>query len=197
MTHRAGPPGVDVLRTAIRWQFHPLSHDPSCSSPNFTLSRAPSICPIAEVKSNWLQFLQRWLVTTVAVLVATKVVRGIHYTDLTALLLASLGLGLLNAFVRPMLLLVSIGFVVATLGLGILVINALLLWGVGSLGPGFRVEGFWAAFWGALVISIVSFIANLFLGQGPKVVVQGTSRPQERSPIPPGEPPGKGPVIDV
>ncbi len=89
-----------------------------------------------------MQFLQRWLVTTVAVLVAAHVVAGIHYTGFPALLVASLVLGLVNAFVRPVLLLVSISFVVATLGLGVLVINALLLWGVGSLGTGFRVDGF-------------------------------------------------------
>ncbi|KAB2675276.1 MAG: phage holin family protein [Verrucomicrobia bacterium] len=123
-----------------------------------------------------MQFLQRWLVTTVAVLVAAHVVTGIHYTGFPALLVASLVLGLVNAFVRPVLLLVSISFVVATLGLGVLVINALLLWGVGSLGTGFRVDGFWSAFFGGLVISIVSFVANLFLGGRPRIAVQGSRR---------------------
>ncbi len=149
------------------------------------------------MKSKWSQFFQRWLVMTLAVVVAAKVVKGIHYSDLTALLLASLGLGLLNAFVRPVLVLVSISLLVATLGFGYFVINALLLWAVGSIGIGFRVDGFWPAFWGGLVISVVSFVANLFLGRGPAVTVQGSERRGGRRSVSAGDPPGKGPVIDV
>ena len=71
-----------------------------------------------------------------------------------------------------------------------LVINALLLWMVGSLVKGFHVTGFWAAFWGALVISLVSLLANAFLGKGPKVQVKkGGGRKDSGG--------GDGPVIDV
>jgi putative membrane protein len=145
------------------------------------------------VKSKGIQFLQRWLVTTVAVLVAANTVHGIHYTGLPALLVASLVLGLVNAFVRPVLLLVSISFVVATLGFGVLVINALLLWGVGSLVTGFRVDGFWPAFWGGLVISVVSLFANLFVGRGPRIAVGNGRRGGNDGP----GATGGGPIIDV
>ena len=147
------------------------------------------------MNSKGVPFLQRWLVTTVAVLVAAKLVDGIHYTGFAALAIASLVLGLVNAFVRPALLLVGISFIVATLGIGIFVINALLLWGVGSLGTGFQVDGFWPAFKGGLVISIVSVVANFFLGRGPKVVVQRNRRGDGGDDD--ARPPGKGPIIDV
>ncbi len=150
------------------------------------------------MNSKGIQFLQNWLVMTVAVLVAASVVHGIHYSGIPALLVASLVLGLLNAFVRPFLVAVSISLVIATLGFGILIINALLLWGVGSLGTGFRVDGFWPAFWGALVISIVSLVSKLFLGRGPKITVQRGQRGRGgRDDDELGPPGGSGPIIDV
>lgn len=118
-----------------------------------------------------LQFLQRWLVTTLAVLVAVSVVKGLEYRSVAALLVASALLGLLNAFVRPLLLLLSLPLVVFSAGLFVLVINALLLLLVGQVVKGFEVAGFWPAVWGALVISIISILVNLFLGRGPKVKV--------------------------
>ena len=92
---------------------------------------------------------------------------------------------------RPLLLVVSLPLLLSTLGLFILVINALLLWMVGSLVKGFHVLGFWPAFWGALVISIVSLISNFFLGRGPRVRVKkggGRRKSGDGS---------DGPVIDV
>ncbi len=137
------------------------------------------------------QFLQRWLITTLAVLVAANVVNGIRYDSLTALLVASLLLGFLTAFARPLLLVLSLPLLVVSLGLFILVINALLLWFVGSLVRGFHVAGFWPAFWGALVISVVSTVAGLFLGTGPRMKVKTrTGGPRDRDG-------GGGPVIDV
>ena len=87
-------------------------------------------------------FLQRWLINTLAVLVATLV------------------LGILNSFLRPLLMLISLPLLIFTLGLFTLVINALLLYFVGNLVTGFHVVNFKAAFWGALVISVVSFAVN-------------------------------------
>ena len=86
-----------------------------------------------------VQFLQRWVVTTLAVLVAVNVVKGLGYDNAAALLVASLLLGFLNAFVRPLLLVLSLPLLLYTLGLFMLVINALLLWMVGSLVKGFHV----------------------------------------------------------
>lgn len=109
-------------------------------------------------------FLQRWLVTTLGVLVAVAVVPGIDYESVPDVLLASLLLGGLNAFVRPLLLRMTLPLVLMTLGLLVLVINALVLYLVGQLVPGFHVAGFWSAFFGGLLISIVSLTVNALVG---------------------------------
>lgn len=154
--------------------------------------------------SGFLQFLQRWVVTTLAVLVASTVVRGISYDSASALFVASLLLGFLNAFIRPLLFVLSATLLVAairsvlTVLLGIIlvpVINALLLLFVGGTVKGFHVGGFWAAFWGGLVVGMVSLIASLFLGKAPQVEVRRGRGPKD----PPSDPGagGDGPVIDV
>ena len=141
------------------------------------------------------EFLQRWIITTAAVLVAAQIVTGIKYDSGRALLIATLVLGLLNAFLRPLLLLLSLPLLVLTLGLFTLIINALLLWGVGRLIDGFHVEGFRSAFWGALIISVISVLLNSLTGTGnARISVQ-----RGRKPPPPNrtDGDGNGPVIDV
>ena len=121
------------------------------------------------MSQNLISFLKRWLITTVAVMLAASIVRGIHYTT-GGLLIATLLLGLLNAFVRPVMLVLSLPLLVFTLGLFILVINALLLYWVGHVLRDFHVDSFWAAFWGSLIISIISMMLNtLTKGGGPRV----------------------------
>lgn len=108
-------------------------------------------------------FVVRWLITAVAVMCAAAVVPGIGLGDSVGVLLgASLLLGIINALVRPFLLLLSIPFIVVTMGLFILVVNALLLWLVSAMVPGFKVDGFWSAFFGALIISLVSWVLSSF-----------------------------------
>lgn len=107
-------------------------------------------------------FVIRWLVTTLAVFVAAHVIPGISYSGWGVLVGASLLLGIINAFVRPVLLLLSFPFIIVTLGLFILVVNALLLLLTSSLIPGFVVAGFWNAFFGAIVISLVSWPLSCF-----------------------------------
>ena len=108
------------------------------------------------------QFVLRWAATTVAVMVASSVIRGIHYDTWAALIGASLLLGILNAFVRPFLLILSAPIILVTLGLFILVLNGLLLLLVHTVVLGFHVDSFWSAFWGAIVISVVSWILSAF-----------------------------------
>ena len=113
-------------------------------------------------------FIQRWIISTLAVLVATYIVPGIKYGDWQDLLVATLVLGLLNGFVRPVLMLLSLPLLIVTLGLFTLVINALLLLLVsGLLGQeNFKVDGFGSALLGALVISIISLLLNSLTGTG-------------------------------
>jgi putative membrane protein len=139
-------------------------------------------------------FVQRWLITTVAVLIAAHVVNGIHYDDLISLVVASLILGILNAFLRPIMLILSLPLLLVTLGLFTLVINAMLLYFVGWLMKSFHVENFWSAFWGALIISIVSMVCNAMLGTSKARVEVNRTAPRSRR-GPDGT--GQGPIIDV
>ena len=123
-----------------------------------------------SVESNRKQpgrnFLHQFVVGTLAVLIAVNVVEGITYNTPTNLLLASLVLGALNAFLRPLLLIGCLPLLILTLGLFLLVINAILLQLTAGLVDGFEVENFWSALWGALVISVVTLIANTLTGNG-------------------------------
>jgi putative membrane protein len=107
-------------------------------------------------------FVFRWFVTAFAVFVAAPIV-GLGYSgSLGCLLGASLLLGMINAFVRPILLLLSFPLILVTLGLFILVINALMLKFVSEIVPCFKVPGFWSAVFGAILISIVSWLLSAF-----------------------------------
>ena len=112
------------------------------------------------IQTPFLGFLARWFVTTVAVLVASKLVNGIGYADFGSLAVAALLLGIVNALLRPVLLFITLPVNVLTLGLFTLVINGALFLLVGRLVRGFYVADFWAGFWGAIVISVVSFIVG-------------------------------------
>ena len=107
-------------------------------------------------------FVFRWFVTTFAVFVAAPIVGISHGDRIGCLLAASLLLGIVNAFIRPVLLLLSLPLILVTLGVFILIINALMLKFVGEIVPCFEVPGFWRAFWGAIIISIVSWIMSAF-----------------------------------
>jgi len=107
-------------------------------------------------------FVFRWAATTIAVMVASSMIHGIRYDTVAALIGASLLLGILNAFVRPFLLILSAPLILLTLGFFILILNGLLFLVVPSIVGGFHVDSFWSAFWGAIVISIVSWILSAF-----------------------------------
>lgn len=109
-----------------------------------------------------IAFVVRWLITTISVLAAAHLHLGISYETWGALVTASLLLGIINAFVRPTLMMLSAPFIIVTLGVFIFVINALLLLFVSKLVPGFVVAGFWSAFFGAIIISFVSWALSSF-----------------------------------
>jgi putative membrane protein len=141
------------------------------------------------------KFIQSWLINTLAVLVAVYIVPGIHFKDNSLLtpFIVSLALGILNSFIRPIIMLLALPLLIFTLGLFMLVINALLLYLVGIvLQSHFQVAGFWSAFWGALIISIVSVVLNTLTGSGrSRVEFRRHRRP------PGSDHGGNGPVIDV
>ena len=139
-------------------------------------------------------FLQRWLINTLAVLVAASVVNGLRYENTLHLFVASLLLGVLNTFLRPLILFLALPLLIFTLGMFTFVINALLLYFVGYiLRPHFYVDDFRSAFWGALVISLISLVLNVLAGTGTSRLSFHTRRRPPES----DRDNGNGPVIDV
>ncbi|MCX8032653.1 MAG: phage holin family protein [Thermoleophilia bacterium] len=120
-----------------------------------------------------LRFAIRWGVTAAATAIAAWAVPGIHVEEphqVWSVLILALVLGLLNAFVRPLLYALSCGLIVVTLGLFTLVLNGLMLWLASwvlsdLLGSGFYVDGFGSAVLGALIISVVSVVLSVFVGR--------------------------------
>jgi putative membrane protein len=104
-------------------------------------------------------FWARTFITAFALWAATQLVPGIEVRGVFWLLLTALVFGLVNAFVRPVLVLLSLPFTLVTLGLFLLVVNAAMLGLTSWLVPGFDVAGFWPALWGAVVVSVMSWAA--------------------------------------
>jgi putative membrane protein len=101
-------------------------------------------------------FLIRWLFNSLAIYVTTLLPIGIRVPSTGTIILAALVLGLVNASIRWIVLAFTLPLNIVTLGLFTLVVNALMLYIVRAIVPGFQFDNFWAAFWGALVIAIVS-----------------------------------------
>lgn len=112
-----------------------------------------------------MHLLLRWIINALAIILVTRVVPGVSVDGFYWALIVALVLGIVNALIRPILLLLTLPINVLTLGLFTLVINALMLWLVSSLLRGFHISGFSAAFWGALVLWAVSWITNSMLSK--------------------------------
>jgi putative membrane protein len=113
----------------------------------------------------------RTLVNAAALWVATRIVPGVEYTGgWLPILGVAVVFGVVNTFVGIAAKILTLPLIVVTLGVFLLVINASMLWLTsalsGALGLGFHVTGFWAAFWGALVVSVVSTLLGLVMAEG-------------------------------
>ena len=107
----------------------------------------------------------RWAFLTIAIFLAAYLVDGIRVSGLPTAILAAAALGILNAFFRPILLLLTLPLTILTLGLFTFVINAILLMMASGVIRGFEVDGFGSALLGALLISIVSWLLNAFVSE--------------------------------
>ncbi|MCX5848384.1 MAG: phage holin family protein [Deltaproteobacteria bacterium] len=110
-----------------------------------------------------LVIITRWLIITVAILLASQFVPGIKVDTLSTAVIAACVLGLVNIFIRPILIFLTLPLSILTLGLFYFFINAFLLELVAYLVSGFAVKDFFSAFLGSLVISVVSWLANSFI----------------------------------
>ena len=113
--------------------------------------------------------LIRWLFLTVAILVAAHLIEGIEVKGFWSACLAAASLGVLNAFFRPVLILLTLPINILTLGLFTFVINAVLMMMVSGVVGGFEVHRFWSALLGSLVISVVSWFLNSFINEQGRV----------------------------
>ena len=138
------------------------------------------------MNSPIVQLLVRWVVLALGVMLATKIVPGIACEDGPTLLAVVLLLSFFNAILKPLLVLFTLPFIVFTLGLGVLLINALLFLFVGELVQGFVVNGYWSALGGSLVVSLTNVIVS--------VLTRSTAAPKRP---PRGRKPKDDDVIDV
>jgi putative membrane protein len=113
----------------------------------------------------------RWLVSALALYLTSLIVDGIEIQGVFPLLFAAVTIGILNAIVRPVILLLTLPLNVLTLGLFTLVVNAAMLWMAAQVVKGFEVSGFWAALGGWLLMSIFTFFINLLIGETGRVEV--------------------------
>lgn len=105
-----------------------------------------------------MRLLLNWVLSAVAVWIVSRVVPGVSVSGPMAALIAALAIGFVNATIGLLLKILTFPLTVVTFGLFWLVINALMLELASGLVPGFRVRGFWAAFWGAIVLSLVNML---------------------------------------
>lgn len=130
-----------------------------------------------------MQLLVRWAILALGVMVATKLVPGISCRDGFTLLVVVLLLSFFNAILKPLLVLFTLPFIIVTMGLGVLVINALLFLLVGRLVDGFAVAGFWSAVGGSVVVSLTNLLASSFV--------------RSQQPARPAKPAKRDDVIDI
>jgi putative membrane protein len=109
-------------------------------------------------------FLIRLLVNAIALLIVAYLLPGVHVASVTGAIIAALVLGIVNAILRPILVILTLPVVILTLGLFTLIINAITFYLVAHLGIGLSVDGFWSAFLGALVLTIVSYLLSTLVG---------------------------------
>jgi len=112
-----------------------------------------------------LGFLLIWIITAISLVVTAYIVPGFIISSFGAAIVAAVVLGLVNAIVKPILVLLTLPLTVLTLGLFLFVINALVIWLAGAITPGFTVTGFIPALLGSIVLTLVTSVINFFVGR--------------------------------
>ena len=129
----------------------------------------------------------RWSVLALGVALSTKIIPGIRCDGPFTLLCVVLLLTFFNAILKPLLVFFTLPFIVLSLGVGLIVINAALFYLVGRIVDGFSVAGFWPALGGALVVGVTNMVVSQFLRGKPRPPAPPSSRPPSRG----------GDVIDI
>ncbi|MCB1928400.1 MAG: phage holin family protein [Rhodocyclaceae bacterium] len=113
-----------------------------------------------------MKLLLRWALNAIALMLIPELVGDLRVDSYAAALVGALLLGLANALIRPLLILVTLPITLLTLGLFALVVNGLTFWMVTGLVGGLQVSGFWSAFWAALLYSVLTTLVNIALDDG-------------------------------
>ena len=111
-------------------------------------------------------YIIRWLINAVGLLIVSKIMGSIEIDGILTAVVAAAVIGLINIFLRPLLIILTLPINILSLGLFTLVINGLIFYFVGSIVDGFHVSGFLAAFLGALILSIINVLATFLIGMG-------------------------------
>lgn len=127
-----------------------------------------------------IRFLFKWAINTISLFLVMNIVAGVSVDSWQAIVVAAFVLGLLNAFLRPILILLTLPFNILSLGLFTFIINGLMFYLAAKFVKGFNVMGFWNAFWAALVFSVISFVLNIFLAP-PRPFIPADARPRSKS----------------
>ena len=118
------------------------------------------------------KFLVKWLVNTAGIALVANIVPGISIANYKTAFLAALILGLLNAFIKPLILIITLPINILSLGVFTLFINTFVFYASSRLVAGFVISGFWNAFFGAICLSLISLVLNIFTGPLSKVEVR-------------------------
>ena len=109
------------------------------------------------------EFLAHWGVTALALWLTSFIFHGISFSSKKSLLISALLLGLVNAVIRPIVIILTIPLTLVTFGLFLLVINAVMMMLVSALVPGFRISGFWTAFFASIVVTLISIFVGMVI----------------------------------
>ncbi|HZV62764.1 MAG TPA: phage holin family protein [Methylophilaceae bacterium] len=123
-----------------------------------------------------VQFLLHWTIMSLSLWVASYIFKGITFTNRSSLLISALMLGFVNAILRPILVFLTLPLTLVTLGLFLLVINALMIMLVAAIVKGFKLSGFWTAFFASIFIAAFGFFIELLLPGSHQLVVVPATR---------------------
>lgn len=115
-----------------------------------------------------MKFILRWLINTLGLLIVAYLIPGVSFENYITAIIAALVLGIINAIIRPILLMLTLPINILTLGLFTLIINGLMFWLASSIVPGFMIESFSIAFWAALAYSLITWFTSAIFQESDK-----------------------------
>lgn len=115
--------------------------------------------------NNLLEFLAHWGITALSLWMVSYIFHGISFSNKQSLFISALLLGFANAILRPIFIFLTLPLTLVTFGFFLLVINALMMMLVAAIVPGFKISGFWTAFFASILVAVFSFLIGLFIFQ--------------------------------